>query len=237
MNAENKNSMNKKNVLTKVALFIALLFHTCGIIGILFTPYKNWFIQNTSINLFLMALLLVLTHGSKNKNFFFFFIIAFIAGFAAEVSGANTGLFFGNYTYGEVLGIKLFNVPLIIGINWFIIIYCSGMLTQAYENYMLKQINEKGIIINKGMKLASFIIDATFLAVFFDWVMEPVAVKLGYWQWQNNHIPTSNYATWMIISAVLLAVFRKLNQSKRNIFAVHLFIIQLLFFGILRTFL
>jgi putative membrane protein len=229
--------MNKKYVLKNVALFIALLFHICGLIGILFTPYKDWFIKNTYINLLLMAALIMLTHPKKNKKFFLFFIAAFIIGFAAEVFGVNTGLLFGSYGYGDILGIKLFNVPLIIGINWFIIIYCAGMLTQSYENFMLKRINAKGIIINKRMMITSFIMDACFLAVLFDWVMEPVAQKLGYWQWENSKIPQYNYVSWIIVSAVLLAVFRKLNQDKRNIFAVHLFIIQLLFFLVLRTFL
>jgi len=87
------------------------------------------------------------------------------------------------------------------------------------------------------MMFASFIIDATFLVFMFDLIMEPVAVKLGYWQWENNTIPLYNYLCWIIISLGLLTVFRKLNQDKHNIFAVHLFIIQVLFFVVLRTFL
>ncbi|MEP6682930.1 MAG: carotenoid biosynthesis protein [Parafilimonas sp.] len=228
--------MNRK-LLIKASLFIALLFHISGLIGILFTPYKNWFIQNTWFNLLLMADLLIITHPLKNRRFNFFLIIAIITGFAAEAIGVNTAFLFGKYSYGNVLGVKVFNVPIIIGINWFLIIYCTGMVTQSYENFMLKKLNAKGIAINKKMMITSFIIDATFLAVLFDWIMEPVAVKLGFWQWQNNQIPTYNYISWAIISALLLALFRKLNYDKRNIFAVHLFIIQLLFFLVLRTFL
>ena len=61
--------MNKALNFNKAALFIALLFHICGLIGILFTPYRNWFIQNTPLNLLLMALLLIATHPKKNKKF------------------------------------------------------------------------------------------------------------------------------------------------------------------------
>ena len=229
--------MNKKNTIQILALFIALLFHISGLAGILFTQYKDWFIQNTYINLLLMAALILVTHPSKNKNFFIFFMAAFVIGFAIEVLGVNTGLLFGRYNYSDILGIKVFNVPLIIGINWFIIIYCAGMVTQAYENFMIKKINEQGIAINKRMKLVSFIIDASFLSLLFDWVMEPVASKLGYWQWQNDEIPFFNYVSWMIAGALLLWLFRKLNQNSHNKFAVHLFIIQLLFFLVLRTFL
>ena len=229
--------MIKKKSAQNIALFIALLFHVCGLFGILFTSYKNWFIQNTLVNLLVMAILIVITHPKKNKQFIFFLLVAFLIGFTSEVIGVNTGVLFGHYTYGNILGLKFFNVPLIIGLNWFIIIYCAGMITQSYENYMLKKLAEKGLGISKRMMITSFVVDAAFLVLLFDWIMEPVASKLGFWQWQNNAIPMLNYVCWVIISVLLLAIFRKLNQNSRNIFAVHLFIIQLLFFLVLRTFL
>lgn len=228
--------MNKK-LLLNIALFIALLFHVSGVMGILFSPYKDWFIGNTLINLLAMATLLIITHPSKNKSFILFFLITVVCGFAAEAIGVNTSLLFGNYSYGNVLGLKLFDVPIIIGINWFIIIYCTGMITQTYEDYMLKKMQKQGIDLKNKLKAVSFIIDAALLAVFFDWVMEPVAVKLGFWQWKSETIPLYNYVCWIIISGLLLAVFRKLNKGKHNIFAVHLLLIQLLFFLVLRTFL
>ena len=229
--------MVSKSNLNKTALFIALLFHICGLIGILLTPYKELFISSTPIHLLLMTVLLIATHNKKSKQFFLFFLITCVAGFLIEIAGVSTGAVFGKYMYGKILGVQLFNVPLIIGINWFIIIYCASMFTQAYENYMMRRLNKGGLSISKQLQAASFIIDAVFLTVMFDWVMEPVAVKLGYWQWQNNHIPLFNYISWIIVSALLLALFRRLNTGSRNIFAVHLFIIQLLFFLVLRTFL
>ena len=216
---------------------MALVFHICGLVGILLSEYKTWFIKNSLVNLLVMAVLIVLTHRLKNKNFLFFFIITFIAGFTVEVLGIHTGLIFGRYTYGDVLGIKLFNVPLIIGINWFIIIYCTGMFISFYENYIMEKLIERGITINNRLTLISFIVDASLLALIFDWVMEPVAVKLGYWKWETAGIPLYNYISWILVSAILLTLFRRLIGDNRNIFAVHLFIIQLLFFLVLRTFL
>ena len=229
--------MNKKNLVNNLALFIALLFHIAGIIGILFTSYKNWFIQNTPVNLLVMTALLIITQKQKSIYFFIFLLITFLVGFAVEYSGANTGLIFGNYTYGNILGIKVLGVPLIIGLNWFIVMYCAGVATQFYENKMLKRINEKGLTINKNVQKISFVIDASLLAVFFDWIMEPVAGQLGFWQWEGGNIPFYNYVCWLVISALLLALFQRLPFNKRNIFAVHLFIIQVLFFFVLRTFL
>jgi putative membrane protein len=136
-----------------------------------------------------------------------------------------------------VLGIKLSGVPLVIAINWFIIIYCAGVATQFYENRMLRRLHERGITISPRMKIISFVTDAALLCVLFDWLMEPVAQKLGYWQWEHGHIPVYNYICWIFISALLLALFRRLDFRRNNIFAVHLFFIQALFFLVLRTFL
>jgi bisanhydrobacterioruberin hydratase len=67
--------------------------------------------------------------------------------------------------------------------------------------------------------------------------MEPVAVKLGYWQWKTEVIPFYNYLCWFVISMGLLTVFHFCNFSKQNKFAIHLLLIQAMFFLLLRTFL
>ena len=72
----------------------------------------------------------------------------------------------------------------------------------------------------------------------FDWLMEPVAVKLGYWVWQGDgSIPMLNYICWFLISLLLLAVFHFAKFNKQNKFAVNLLLTQLMFFLLLRTFL
>jgi putative membrane protein len=231
------NRMHKRSTIHKAAIFLALLFHICGLIGILFTPYKDWFIKSTPFTLLLMALLLILTHSPKNKKLFIFLFVTCAIGFLAEVIGANTGLLFGKYTYGDLLGIKFLNVPLVIAVNWFNIIYCAGTITQSYEQYMIKKMKEQQMHISHRLHVTSFVVDAVLLVLLFDWIMEPVAVKLGYWQWQNNDVPAYNYFTWTVVSIILFIAFRKLNKHSRNIFAINLFIIQLLFFLALRTFL
>jgi putative membrane protein len=231
------NNMNKQSAINRLALFLALLFHVCGLIGIFFTSYKDWFIESTPFTLLLMALLLVLTHAPKNKKFFAFLIVTCIIGFSAELIGANTGLLFGRYSYGDVLGTKLLNVPLVIAVNWFNIIYCAGMITQSYEQFMIKKMEEQQMNISQRLQVTSFVVDAVLLVLLFDWIIEPVASKLGYWQWKNGDVPSYNYFTWAVISIILLIFFRKLNKHNRNIFAINLFIIQLLFFLTLRTFL
>ncbi len=220
----------------QVATSIAVLFHAIGIIGILFFD-ENFFIQSTAINLLGMFALLVWTQNEKNAHFLIFFLAVFLLGLAAEISGVNTGAVFGDYTYGNVLGYKIKGVPLIIGINWFLIIYCCGI---SINTLLMKAINH--ISSNTGtkpmaLKALSVIIDGATLAVFFDWVMEPVAVKLHYWQWGGDGAaPLYNYLCWFAISLPLLGIFHFAKFDKQNKFAVNLLLIQLMFFLLLRTF-
>lgn len=227
------SSISKYQAATAIAIF----FHLIGIVGILFF-HADFFTRATPYNLLLMFLLLYWTQDEKNKYFLLFLVIAFLAGVGVEIAGVNTGEIFGHYYYGNVLGYKMAGVPLIIGINWFLIIYCCGV---CMHTILMKAINR--IALDSGvkpmrLKALSVIVDGATLAVFFDWVMEPVAVKLGYWHWlASGEVPFYNYFCWFIVSIVLLAFFHFLPFSKNNKFAIHLLMIQLMFFLLLRTFL
>lgn len=185
-----------------------------------------------------MAALLIITQPQKNLSFFLFFAIAFAAGFVVEWIGVNTGYLFGSYQYGKVLGAQYRGVPFLIGVNWFIIMYCTGAVSQKLYNWSNSQLEAMQAAVKPSVQFISFITDGALLATFFDYVMEPVAVKLHFWNWLGSgDIPFYNYTCWMVISLLLLTVFRLLPFDKNNPLAVHLFIIQLLFFFLLRTFL
>ena len=220
----------------QIATFIAILFHVSGWIGIVFSPYKDWFVSHTPLNLILMAILLVWCQSEKNIGFFGFFLAAFLTGMGAEMIGVNTGRLFGSYQYGTIMGTTFNKVPWLIGLNWFVVVFCSASCMQQFQDWVSKKTASSGMEISAKIASLSLIIDGAILAVFFDWIMEPVAVKLGFWQWANQEIPLYNYVCWFLISMALLFLFSKAGFQKRNHFAVHLFIIQSLFFLALRNY-
>ncbi len=221
----------------QVATVIAVLFHGIGLIGILFFN-KAFFINASFINLLLMFGLLLYTQKQLSLGFLSFFIICFATGIVAEAIGTKTGRLFGNYEYGTVLGPEVFDVPFIIGINWFIIIYCCGVTVQIILNKIIDRVTLKNDGTRYVIKALSIIVDGATLAVLLDWLMEPVAVKLGYWHWgEGGHVPFYNYVCWFGISALLLLVFYYSTFKKENKFAVNLLLIQAMFFLLLRTFL
>ena len=218
----------------QIATAIAILFHAIGFIGIVF--FKNSFIlQSTPVNLLLMFGLLVWTQKEKNFPFWLFIIITAVAGIGTEMIGVNTKLLFGDYSYGNAMGIKINNVPLLIGINWFIIIYCCGIAVHTLLVKAIDKVSAETSTPPMALKALSVIVDGATLAVFFDWLMEPVAVQLGYWKWAGD-IPFYNYLCWFIIAVALLGVFHLFKFNKQNKFAVHLLLIQVMFFLLLRTF-
>jgi len=221
----------------QAATAIAVLFHAIGLIGILFFN-RQFFVQATVINLLLMFVLLLWTQKEKNGYFFLFAVAAILLGLAFEIVGVNTGALFGDYTYGNVLGYKFMKVPLIIGINWFVIIYCCGISIHTLLMKAINRISADTKTKPMALKAISVIVDGATIAVFFDWVMEPVAVKLGYWKWGGDgETPFYNYLCWLMISNIILAVFHFSKFNKQNKFAVNLLLIQMMFFLLLRTFL
>lgn len=218
------------------ATAVAVLFHTIGLVGILCFN-SDWVIRSTPYNLLLMFALILWTQEEKNIFFFVFMITTVAAGIAVEILGVNTGVLFGEYMYGNVLGYKIKNVPLIIGVNWFVIIYCCGISIHSLLTAVVEKLAAEDAAPKKTIRALSVMVDGATLAVFFDWIMEPVAVKLGFWQWEGNDIPLFNYISWFAVSLLLLALFHFGKFSKRNKFAVHLLLIQAMFFLILRTFL
>lgn len=219
-----------------MATIIAIIFHLVGLVGIL--VFKSELIINaTPFNLLLSFALLIWTQELKNISFYIFATITFLVGYTVEVIGVNTGLLFGNYQYGSVLGPKVLNVPLLIGVNWFIIIFCAGTSLHLLLSKAIKKVANETKKPSKMLKALSLVTDGATLAVAFDWLMEPVAIKLQFWSWQNGDIPLFNYSCWFIISLLLLLLFHSLPFFKKNIFAVHLLLIQAMFFLILRTFL
>lgn len=185
-----------------------------------------------------MAGLIIYTQKKINTSLIIFIAICFFTGIAVEIIGTSTGWLFGNYSYGNALGPAIKNVPYIIGINWFIIIYCCGVSMYMLLTRLTAKLSEQTGKPSKTIKALSVVVDGATLAVFFDWIMEPVAVKLGYWQWLGDgEIPLYNYICWFVISMLLLFVFHRLPLDKQNKFAVNLLLIQAMFFLLLRTFL
>ena len=174
------------------------------------------FVTNAAVLYFLLK------DHPKAKSLAIWCLIASILTFLAEVTGVATGKVFGQYVYGETLPLQLWNVPIVIGLNWV-------MLTLGGVAIIQRLI--KGFTLTDNLAVA---ILTALTVVFFDWVMEPVAVYLDYWHWFGQPIPLQNYMAWGIIAFVATFVLQQLKISVYSPVVVVYFIVQWVFFVLLR---
>lgn len=200
----------------KWSVFVALLVHVSGAIGMAFFN-REFFVGFTAINLLLMFILLVWNEAELNFTFLKAILFAFVAGLFSEIVGVNTGMLFGDYHYSKVFGEKLMGVPILIGLNWFCIIYAAFQVILMVDK-------------STQLKRVTVALLTALMATIFDFVMEPVAIKLDFWQWHTPEIPFLNYACWFIISFLIALFFHWVGVKKSNPFAIYLFFTQLLFF-------
>jgi putative membrane protein len=205
--------------LNKIVFCSALmvLFHLVGLYGFLNLSYEELFIALVPYHLLLMLGLLVYSTNDFSKNIKIFALIIYFAGFFIEVIGVNTGIVFGNYSYGDALGLKLFSTPLLIGVNWLILVYCTGVL--------LQYLKIKNTLI--------FSLIGALILVGIDFLIEPVAIRFNYWSWAGGLIPAQNYIAWYIFSFLLFFVFQRLDFNKKNKAAIVLLLAQIGFFLVL----
>lgn len=204
-------STGKRN--QRIAFILLIAMHTAGVLGLYFEGSRALFQSLTPFNLLLTAAIIFHFEESKNAKYFIFIIFTFLFGFFIEVAGVKTGVIFGEYTYGPTLGLKLFDVPLLIGLNWAVLIYITGITSMRLS---------KNIWLRSGT--------GAILMVVLDLLIEPVAVRFDFWQWANSDIPLRNYLSWFLISFFLHCIFQKLKFAKNNPLAFKLLLIQLAFF-------
>ncbi len=197
----------------KIFVFIVLIFFV-GILGHSFNLTFDLMIFLTPFTLLLIGIILLFyIYFYEDKHILIWSFFVFIITVILEIIGVKTGSIFGNYFYGDTLGLKFFEVPLIIGFNWMFVILGAINFTQ-------KIIRTKFIVP----------LFAANLCVAFDLALEPVAIKLNYWNWQNGNIPLQNYFAWFLISFLAAITFSFFNfKIKSNLLAVYFFV-QLIFF-------
>lgn len=201
---------NKKNI----SIFIIWLVHISGLLGMVFYDL-DFFAGYTSLNLFLMSIILFANIKLNNKNQIFALLLIFLIGMLSEFIGVNYGLIFGEYIYGNNLGFKLFGVPFLIGLNWVILtVICANIASILIKNNSIIQI----------------IILGTLLMLFMDFVMVPIAPKLDLWKFKNLVVPTSNYIGWLIISILTQTIYNIQFKEKEFKLSFNLYTAIFLFF-------
>lgn len=198
-----------KDQIAKIAI---ALWYLVGIIGFMIRPLQPLFQQLTPFGMLMAAALLMFFHEPKNLKSGLIFSAIVLFGFVVELIGVNTQAIFGYYIYGNSLGPKLWNTPIIIGLNWLVLIYCVTSLAKPIRDTWY------------------FPLIGAATMVAFDWLMEPIAIANDMWYWSSGDIPHKNYIDWFLVSGFLFLVIRILKIEIDNRIAGFLFAMQVVFF-------
>ena len=199
-----------------IALAILIAFHFFGIVGMTSEEFYDITLKLTPLNLLVTFGVLTWSQSNQRRQYILMAMFVIISSFFLEMVGVNTGYPFGEYSYGDPLGVKWKGTPLLIGINWWVVTFGAALLVRRVSN---------SAIVNALV--------AALVVVAFDYIMEPVAIRLGFWTWEMGDPPLENYLTWgAAIFIYSLLIYRYLNTTINKI-ASYVFIIQAVFFAIL----
>lgn len=211
---------------------ILLWVYGVGLAGMLLPFSRDFFRSITPLNLIFATLFLFWGRWPARRVIITGLLIA-VASFFIEAAGVNTGKIFGTYAYGRTLGPALLNTPLIIGLNWFLLIYCTNVISRRLWDRL--PFNAVALVA-RFTKSLLIIITGSLLMVLYDLILEPAAVRLDMWSWECGVIPLQNYLAWFFLSAVFHTMTRVWGEEEPNDRALPLFAVQLLFFALIDLF-
>ena len=206
-----------KNIATENRwIGLLVLFYFFGTFGICTEEFKYFFLPLTPINLLLTLFIFYKINNDFSNRFLILSLIIFFIGYSVEAIGVATGMLFGSYSYGNLFGFKVFETPLLIGVNWlFLSLSVHGVVQYFTKNALI------------------LIIIPAFLMTGLDFFIEPVAMVLGFWSWENNLIPFQNFMMWFATSAFIHTIIYYFSPKINTKISFVVFIAQCLFFSIL----
>jgi putative membrane protein len=144
------------------------------------------FYQLTPLTILISCILFVKTnHAGYSQRYILLLAFVAVMGWLAEYIGVHTTVPFGNYDYGTTLGYMVLDIPILMCLNWGLLIYASlALVEQYYSHYPT---------------LYRSLIAATIITV-LDMYIEPVATLTGMWYWADMYPPIQNYIAWFVLS-------------------------------------
>jgi bisanhydrobacterioruberin hydratase len=198
-----------------ISIFVLLILYSVGVWG--FSRMDFGIINLTPANLMISLLILILNMRMSRKEIIQVVLPVYLIGYGIEAVGVKTGWPFGSYYYQEVFGFKFLETPLLIGVNWVIL----ALGSQALVNRFMPSVHRllKGVL-------------AAVIMVLLDLIIEPVAITYQFWQWSGDIIPWSNYIAWFFVSLTIQAILAFGLPENKNRIAAFIFVIQVVFFGV-----
>ena len=153
-------------------------------------------------------------HG--DKRLWLWLVVAYCFTFAAEAVGVATGALFGDYAYGATMWWQWLGVPFVIALNWCVLTLATNDLAAR--------------VVDGPLPTA---ILASVVIALYDVAIEPVAIRLDYWQWAGDVIPLRNYLMWAVVAFLISLPLQWFRIRYRSPLLLVYLLAQLFFFLVL----
>jgi uncharacterized membrane protein len=155
----------------------------------------------------LPPLVFALVHGAmfyRLRGILIFFVICLVVGNIIENIGVLTGFPFGRYHFTNLMGPKLFFVPVFLGLAYLGMGYLSWTLARVILGGMRSPLT--------GSRVFTLPLVASFIMVAWDLAMDPIwGTVLDAWIWQHGGayfgVPVSNFLGWDLDVFIIYLLF------------------------------
>lgn len=191
-------------------------FYLVGFALFTFTPTRELFIALITPSLVLAITAVLAFHKGWNARTVAWFVFIVVSSFLLEMYGVHSGRVFGTYSYGRGLAPLVRGTPLVIGLNWLLLVYASH---DAARRMLPAKAGSAGRIVA-----------AALLMIAYDLLLEWVAPFMRMWSFGQGYPPFRNFAAWFAAAVVYQSGIEALRIRCDNRPAVFLFFCQMAFF-------
>lgn len=157
--------------------------------------------------------LLLITHSGSKKRLLIVFGAIYLLSMIFEIVAINFQSLLGEHSFGSTLGLKVFEVPLAMGGNWFLLVIGADYFSRWIFDSVLARI-----------------LSGTILLLIAYFIMDPVAQSLNFWQWENFSVIWNNYLARAILGLLMQTAFVLYIKDEKNHFAAYYYSLNMLFF-------
>lgn len=189
-----------KNAVGIIALVVVHLIWLC-------VPWyagPQW-LSLSPLFILLCCFIVGMFHPRMDSRWVFYLGIVYVAALTLSAMGVTTGRIFGSFFFGQNLGFQLGDTPLVIGVFWLLLSYCSSATATWFT--------QRFSVLNKPIITALL---ASVIMLIVDLLLEPVASTIDFWYWKNRDVPFQNYTAWFVFAFAYNFLFQQLEVDANN---------------------